>query len=110
MSMNRKIIDTLLPLGLPTQPDQYTGEAKTYFVFNCTSLPDDFGDNAPQHERYLVQVHLFAPDTLNTLDIRKQCKQLLFAAGFTFPAMVDASNEDGQHWVYECELGVAVYG
>ncbi len=32
-----------------------------YYTFSCDSMGDDFGDDGPGAEVWLVQVHLFAP-------------------------------------------------
>lgn len=110
MNINRTIIKALAPMGLPVVSSERRTEEPRHIVFNYTSVPDNFGDDAPQHERYLIQIHLFCPSALNTMALRKQIKQLLFESGFTFPNMTDASDEDGQHWVFECEMVVALYG
>lgn len=110
MTINDQIRSALEPIGWPIVADNMSPGFSKFFVFNYTSLPDNFGDNEPQHERYLVQIHLFAPHKENTVRVRKQCKQCIFEAGFTFPSMVDASDETGQHWVFEFEVAVEVYG
>ncbi len=110
MNVNERITQALAPTGWLVVPDEKLADTKQYFVFNYVSLGDNFGDDAPQHERYLVQIHIFCPSTLDTVALRQQAKRLLFEAGFTFPNLISASDADGQHWVLECELSVAVYG
>lgn len=41
--------------------------------------------------------------TANTVETRKAVKRALFAAGFGWPSMTDASDKLGQHYVFECE-------
>ena len=100
--------------GYPVQQVSYGGADSTYFALNMNAFPDDFSDDAPQHDRWLVQLHLFAPFTLNTTTIRRQIRNALFAAGFTYPSQVDASERtratDGteQHVVFEFEAIEAV--
>lgn len=110
MSVNQQIIEALSPTGWLVAADVKQAETNQYFVFNYDSLGDNFGDNAPHDERYLIQIHLFCPSTLDTVDLRNTVKRLLFESDFTFPSVYDASDEDGQHWVFECETVVAVYG
>lgn len=110
MSINSTIIKSLEPIGWPVVSSERRTEENRYIVFNYTSLPDNFGDDAPQHERYLIQIHMFCPSVTNTVVLRKQVKRLLFESGFTFPTMTDASDDEGQHWVFECEMAVGPYG
>jgi len=108
MSINSIIKTTLAPVTSEIEPDVYSGTADEYITFNYFTTGYNFADNAPQHERYNVQVHYFCPLTKNSLAIRKQIKQFLFAAGFTWPSVTDATDGDGQHWVFECEYLMGV--
>lgn len=74
-----------------------------YYTFAVSSFGDDFGDDEPGCERWLVSVHLFAPLTENCVRRVKETKQALFDAGFTWPEFTDATDQDGQHFVFECE-------
>ena len=74
-----------------------------YYTFSCDSMGDDFGDDGPGAEVWLVQVHLFAPLGENCIRRARETKRALFAAGFTWPDMTDATDTDGQHYVFECE-------
>jgi len=74
-----------------------------YYTFSCESFGDDYGDDEPGCERWLVSVHLFAPLGENCIQRRNETKLALFAAGFAWPKCTDASDEDGQHLVFECE-------
>lgn len=112
MSMNQKIIGTLSDFGFPVAPDMYVGEKETYFVFQYSTSPDNFADDEPKVERYLLQIHFYCPPGKNVLQIRTKIKQNLFAVGFSWPDEVNASDQDGQHYVFECETveGVELYG
>lgn len=72
-----------------------------YYTFSCDSLGDDFGDDEPGAEVWLVQVHLFAPLWENCVGRVRETKRALFAAGFTWPDVTDATDTDGQHYVFE---------
>jgi hypothetical protein len=108
VSIESKIKTALNSLGYKIYPGNYNGADETYFVFNHNTLPDDFGDNAPRHERALIQVHLFCPHGFNSVKTRKDAKLALLGAGFTYPNMTDASDKDGQHWVFETETAEGV--
>ena len=105
MNVGKAIITALSSLKLPVYQTQYTGTDKTYFVFNIGTVPADFADDLPQHERASIQLHLFCPVATNTTSLRDQVKQLLTEAGFDYPSLVDASDEDGQHVVWQTGCG-----
>lgn len=112
MSINEIITAALVPLGDVVEYEVYTGQDIQYYTFNSSAYGDDFGDDEPGHERYLVQVHFFCPLTYKVTPRIAQTKQVLFAAGFTWPSVVDASDVDARHIVFECEymMGVDVDG
>jgi hypothetical protein len=105
-----EIIIASLDFGYPVKPGAYTGEEKTYFTFNYTSEGSDFANDAPNHERNLVQVHFYCPLDFDCVSIRKQVKQKLFAAGFTYPVVTDASDKVSQHLTFECEIAEGADG
>ena len=108
MSIESRIRLALEPFEYKVYPDTYNGKDETYFVFNYNTIPDDFGGNQPWYDRALIQVHLFCPHELNTVQLRKEIKLALLGAGFTYPSMINASEENAQHWVFECEIAEAV--
>ncbi len=75
----------------------------TYFAFNYTVIPADYADDAPCHERYLVQVHFFCPLNVNITSLKQRIRQKLYAAGFTWATIEDLTDENGRHIVFECE-------
>ncbi len=116
MTVNERIIQALEPLGLPVTPDRYGGEEDTYLVFNHGSRGAVFGDDQPECDVRMVQVHLYAPYGRNTVGLCREIRRRLFAAGFTWPEETDAgaayqSEKAGRHVVFECEIeeGVELY-
>lgn len=99
---------TLEGLGYPATNAVYTEAADTYFVFNESVFGADFADDAPQLERHLVQVHLFAPLKINVSALCRETKQALFDAGFSWPEIIDVSDKESRHKVFECEIVAAV--
>ena len=114
MSVASQIRAAVAGFGYPCEQISYDGSAETYFTFNMFSTPDDFADDEPGAEVWSIQLHLFAPFTLDTTMLRKQIKTAIRAAGFTAPSMVDASEKmrvaDGteQHLVFEFECSTGV--
>lgn len=107
MSVEARVKAALDVFGDPVEKSVLDAAAKQrparYYTFSCNSLGDDFGDDAPGCERCLVSVHLFAPLGENCVRRVRETKGALFAAGFTWPQSVDATDQDGQHYVLECE-------
>lgn len=103
MTMNEILIQALSPVGLPVYPDTYTGQDAEYLVFNFDATPILFGDGKPVYLQYLIQVHLFAPHRMDEIAHRESVVNSLFVADFTYPAEENASDEEGQHFVYECK-------
>jgi len=108
VSVDAQIKHALSEFGDPIANAVYTGEAERYYVFNYTTIGTDFADDEPGHERYLIQVHLFAPPKENVTRRVKQTKKALLAAGFTWPKTVNASDEESRHIVFECETAEGV--
>lgn len=112
MSIDKKIRDAVISFGDPVENGVYQGEAKSYYTFNYESLGTDFGDDEPGHERYIIQLHYFAPFGVNITQRIRQTKQAIFAAGFTWPEVVNADEENTRHRVFEFEgaEGAEVHG
>ena len=77
-------LQTALNTVLPdaVYPIVNTGGGTEYFVWNYSVIPTVWAESRPVD------------------------------AGFTWPSLTDASDEDGQHWVLECEYtdGGGMYG
>lgn len=99
--MLSKALETVLPDA--SFPNAYTGGLLEYAVWNYSEIPTVFADRAPHAARYLIQVHHYLPHKINPNTIKRQLQRALFAAGCTWPNVVNASDADGQHYVFECE-------
>ena len=112
VSVEGKIVAALAPFGDPVEKSLLYAAASElppqYYTFSCSSSGADFGDDEPGCERWTVNVHFFAPLCGNIAWRVKQTKQALFRAGFTWPSAVDASDQDGQHVVFECQIAEAL--
>jgi hypothetical protein len=103
--VNKLIIATLAPLGIPVEATPYTGSELTYLTINRA---DDIGvvyaDDEPQIDQVSMQIHLFTP--LNYLTLKKQIRSKLFKAGFTYPQVQERYEEDTKtnHVVFECQI------
>lgn len=102
MSINSLLKAALDPIA-PVEADVYEGNKEIYVTFSYDTIPDDFGDDQPGHERILVHVYLHAPIGRNTLRERRAVKRALTSVGMTWPVYTNASDEKGQHHVFSCE-------
>ncbi len=103
MSIESRIKTALASFGYPTYPNTYSGSEPNYFTFNYNTFGDDHGDNKPQHEIALIQVHFVCPSDFDSVTTRKTIKRMLYDAGFGYPEMTPVGDENGQHWVFEID-------
>lgn len=103
MSIDSRIKEALSPTGLDVEADVYTGKNPVHYVFNYDTIGLDFADDAPEHDRVLIQIHLYAPTSVKVLHLIKRTKFLLWSAGFTWPTMTGSSDGNDRHLVFECE-------
>ncbi|MBD5098293.1 MAG: hypothetical protein HDT35_01870 [Clostridiales bacterium] len=107
MSAEARVKAALDVFGAPVEKSVLDAAAKDhpprYYTFSCDSFGAAFGDNAPGCERFLAHIHLFAPLDHNCFQQVRKTQKALFAAGFTWPEVTDATDQDGQHFVFECE-------
>ena len=107
MIVEERVKAALDVFGDPVEKSVLSAAAKRrptrYYTFSCDSFGAAFGGNKPGCERCLVHVHLFALLNQNCLQQVLETKKALFAAGFTWPEVTDATDQDGQHFVFECE-------
>lgn len=108
VSVEEKIVAALAPFGDPVEASLLYAAAQDlpprYYTFQCSSYGADFGDDEPGCELWAVKIHFLAPHCNEDIPGRiRKTKQALYQAGFTWPKYVDASDQDGQHHVFECE-------
>lgn len=101
MSVDSMIVAALSGIA-PTAPGVYIGEEARYITFNYSVAGALYADNVPQCLQYLIQAHYFCPIGENSLADRERIVWALFDAGFGCPAEDDATDGNGQHYVYEC--------
>ena len=104
MTAAERIREALAMFGRPVVSSIYFGKEKEYFVFLFSVIPGMHSDDAPTIERYLTQLHYFCPHDVDCTQLRQEVKARIFAAGWTWPDEVNASDDTSQHYVFECEL------
>lgn len=79
--MNKLIMDTLRPLGVPVSFMNYNNTANTYIVFMEYHQASFFnGDDEEQYTKHFYQVDIFS--TGNYLQLVKDVKKSMKQAGF----------------------------
>lgn len=103
VSVNAKLVNALESTGYKVYTNSYTGDDEVYFVFLNDVVPELFANDEAQYVVNNLTLHLYCPLTMNTVALRKQIKNLIQSAGFTFPNEMDASDEHYQHIVFDFE-------
>ena len=103
MVIDEQIVAAVTPVVAECVPDHYTGDALEYCTYNFDELPVAHGDNQPHAIRYLVQLHWYLPLGRRPLTTKRALRRAILAAGFTYPSVENASDELGQHFVFEFE-------
>lgn len=92
---------------LPLFPNVYTGDALSYLVYNYYTIPEIYAEGVSHATRYAVQLHLYLPHKTNPNSLKLSIIAACIDAGFTYPSMTNASDGDGQHYVFEFEYANA---
>ena len=112
MSVEARITAALGSFGDPVEKSLLYAAATDlpprYYTFACSSQGGDWADDEPGCELWQVNVHFFAPLDGNYTRRVRQTKLALHQAGFTWPRCYDASDQEGQHFVFECEIAEEV--
>ncbi len=102
MTINQIIIDAIGDI-VPVYPDWYGGDEKEYVTFLYSEIPVMNANNQPMFDRITTYIHLFAPLGKNVLALKAQIRKKLTMSGFTYPTTTNATNDDSQHFVMQCE-------
>ena len=114
MSIDQLLKSTLAATSLPVYRSVYPGDEEgqpdpeEYLVFNYDTEPVCYGDDEPEYDIYLIQVHLFAKPDINISKRIKQVRALLVGAGFDYPETVDASDNEWRHITFETQTSDGV--
>lgn len=97
---------------VPAYPNTYTGQLLEYLTWNYTEIPEVYAEKIPRACRYLIQVHYFLPHKKDPNPMKHLLRFALFNAKCTWPSITNASDKEGQHYVFECEYadGGGYYG
>ena len=102
MSCDEAIVDAFEEI-LPVYQNIYTGDELSYLVYNYYVMPEIFADSVSHASRYAVQLHLYLPHKTNPNTYKLAIIAACVANGMTYPSMTNASDKEGQHYVFEFE-------
>lgn len=110
MSVEARLRAALLPIVPVVEPDRYTGDSLVYITFRFDELAALFAEGQGQATRYLLSVSLHMPlspsaqgQNTNPNTLKRRIKAALTGMGCTTPDIVNASDEEGRIYVFECE-------
>lgn len=110
MSPDAILREALTPIVPTVVPHVYRGEDLEYITYNYSTLPALDADSAPRAAIHLLQIHWYLPAAPegSVNNVNPNAKKLLISAALagvfgTWPEIVDASDEDGQHYVFELQ-------
>ena len=89
--------------SLPIFPNVYTGDALSYLVYTYYVIPEVYAESVSHASRYSIQLHYYLPHKSNPNTVKLAIIQACITYGFTYPSMTNASDQEGQHYVFEFE-------
>lgn len=106
--IDTRIRAALASMDLPVEPNDYDGEALEYLSYKYQELGAVHAEGRPNAIRYILDLHWYLPRGKNPESGKNRIRHLLQAAGATWPNIENASDKEGQHYVFECEMVGAV--
>jgi len=105
MSANQIIMDALSQFNLPITQGWYTGDAPKWISFNESyDFGIDYADNHPTENRTDFQIHLFLPEKENYISLKRNIRNALHNAGFSYASVTMNVESDTRtrHVIFEC--------
>ena len=106
MNTFEKIVHAIEKFRLPLCAGcLYRRRRRHFFTYNyATDKGAIWGDNGAEAVTADIQLHFFLPAADNFIKIKKEIRNALTEAGFTFPEITVLKEEDTRHIVFECEI------
>lgn len=97
----REAVTPIVPICLPMDDDS---EEPEYIAFSYSERGGAFGDDTADVLLYELSLHWYLPKGVNPNRKKRLLRDALEGIGFTTPEILNASDEDGQHFVFECRI------
>ncbi len=104
MSIDERIRTALQPIVSTVSPNLYDGPETEYIVYQYDEAGILYAGDRPRMILFRLMVHLFLPTGQNPRSLKRRIREALHEAGGTWPAVTNAGDRDGQHYVFECEM------
>jgi hypothetical protein len=104
MSIDERLRAALTPIEDVVKPNLYDGPETEYIVFNYDEGGRLFAEGRPRAIICRVMVHLYIPSGVNPNGKKQEICEAISAAGGTWPTITNASDKEGQHYVFEFEM------
>lgn len=104
MSIDERIRTALLPIVETVSPNLYEGTETEYIVYQYDEAGILYAEDRPRMILCRLMVHLFLPTGQNPRSLKRRIREALHDAGGTWPAVINANDREGQHYIFECEM------
>lgn len=102
--IDERLRAALMPVEEIVKPNLYNGKATEYIVFQYDTRGLLFADSRPRARLYRVMVNLYIPHGMDPSGKKQEICEAVHAAGGTWPEITNASDGEGQHYVFEFEM------
>ena len=75
-----------------------------YIVYQYDEAGILYAEDRPRMILCRLMVHLFLPTGQNPRSLKRRIREALHDAGGTWPAVINANDREGQHYIFECEM------
>lgn len=103
MNLDEELRTALTPIVPVCLPVTYDGEEPEYIAFAYDERGGAFGDDDCEALIVDLTLHWYLPAGDNPNAKKRRLRRALLDLGFTAPEIINASDEDGQHFVFECQ-------
>ncbi len=103
MNLDEELRRALTPIVPACLPVDYDGEEPEYIAYTYDERGGAFGDDRSEALIYELRLHWYLPAGENPNAKKRLLRNALETLGFTSPVITNASDSEGQHFVFECE-------
>ena len=103
MNLDEELRRALTPIVSACLPVDYDGEEPEYIAYTYDERGGAFGDDRSEALIHELRLHWYLPAGENPNAKKRLLRNALETLGFTSPVITNASDSEGQHFVFECE-------
>lgn len=91
MTIYERLRNAIARFGLPSAPQNYTGPADAYCVYDSQVTSTLAGNDAPEWALYHVTLTVYTPVRMDTVALCNAMQTAIFEAGFSYPTLTPGS-------------------